>query len=70
MRVVLHPLKKTSNGYKSLVQNPDFNPFPKRQIFNFCKLKDFADSHFIFNKNGKKLIKREENTVGKGDITC
>ena len=42
-------------------------PFPKRQILDFSKLKDFADSNFKFNENGGKISKTVENTVGKGE---
>ena len=33
------------------------------------KLKEFADDSLKFDENGKKLSKRVENTVGKGEIT-
>ena len=32
------------------------------------KLKEFADDNFKFDENGKRLSKRVENTVGKGEI--
>ena len=32
------------------------------------KLKEFADNNFKFDKNGRKLSKWVENTVGKGEI--
>ena len=32
------------------------------------KLKEFADDNYKFDENGRKLSKRVENTVGKGDI--
>ena len=32
------------------------------------KLKEFADDNFKFDKNGRKLSKQVENTVGKGEI--
>ena len=32
------------------------------------KLKDFAEGNFKFDKNGRKLSKPVENTVGKGEI--
>ena len=32
------------------------------------KLKEFADNNFSFDENGKKLSKRVENAVGKGEI--
>ena len=31
-------------------------------------MKDFADDNFKFDKNGRKLSKPVENTVGKGEI--
>ena len=31
-------------------------------------MKEFADDNFKFDENGRKLSKRVENTVGKGDI--
>ena len=43
-------------------------PFPKRQILDSSKLKEFADDNFKFDENGRKLSKRIENTVGKGEI--
>ena len=36
--------------------------------FRLCKLKEFADDNFKFYKNGRKLSKQLENTVGKGEI--
>ena len=44
------------------------NPNTRRQILDFSKLKAFADNNFKFNENGRKLSKRVENTVGKGEI--
>ena len=43
-------------------------PFPKRQILESSKLKEFADNNFRFDKNGSKFSKQVENTVGKGEI--
>ena len=45
-----------------------YYPFPKRQILDPSKLKGFADDNFRFIKNGGKLSKQVENTVGKGEI--
>ena len=45
-----------------------------RELFNqttsldSSKLKEFADGNFRFDENGRKLSKRVENTVGKGEI--
>ena len=36
--------------------------------FNSSKLKEFAANNFKFDKNGSKLSKWVENTVGKGEI--
>ena len=43
-------------------------PFPKRQILDPSKLKEFSDDNSKFDEKGKKLSKRVENTVGKGEI--
>ena len=43
-------------------------PFPKRQILDSCKLKEFADENFKFDANGRMLSKQVENTMGKGQI--
>ena len=32
------------------------------------KLKKFADYHFKFDVNGRKLSEQVENTVGKGEV--
>ena len=36
-----------------------FNPFPKRQILDFIKLKEFADDNFKFDENGRKFSSRK-----------
>ena len=46
----------------------DFNPNTRRQIQDSSKLKEFADDNFEFDENERKLSKRVENTVGKGEI--
>ena len=38
------------------------------KILDYSKLKEFADDNFKFDKNGRKLSKQVENTVGKGEI--
>ena len=43
-------------------------PFPKWQILVTSKLKEIADDNAKFDENGKKLSKRVENTVRKGEI--
>ena len=35
--------------------------------FRLSKLKEFADTNFKFDENGRKLSKQVENTVGKGE---
>ena len=43
-------------------------PITRRQILDSSKLKEFADDNIKFDENGRKLSKRVENTVGKGEI--
>ena len=43
-------------------------PFPKQQILDSCKLKEFPDDYFRFDENGRNFFKRVENTVRKGEI--
>ena len=40
----------------------------RQQILDSSKLREFADDNFKFDENGRKLSKRVENTVGKGEI--
>ena len=47
-----------------------YKPFPKQQILDSSKLKEFADDNFKFDENSRKLHNRVENTVGKGEIVC
>ena len=42
--------------------------FPKQQILDSSKLKDFAQDNFKFDEHGRKFSKQVENTVGKGEI--
>ena len=46
------------------------NPFPKQQILDWSKLKEFADNNFKFDENGRNLYECVENTVGKEEIAC
>ena len=48
-------------------QKSSFNPLPDNKILDSSKLKEFADDNFKFDKNGRKLSKQVENTVGKGE---
>ena len=43
-------------------------PFPKRQILDSSKLKEFADDNNKFDEDGHRFSKCVENTVGKGEI--
>ena len=59
----------SSNVFFSISDIFPFNKlFPKRQILDFSKLKEFADDNFKLDKNGRKLSKWVENTAGKGEI--
>ena len=42
--------------------------YPKQQIMDSSKLKEFADDNFKFNENGRNLFKMVKYTVGKGEI--
>ena len=42
----------------------------RRQILDSSKLKELAEDNFKFVENDRKLSKRLENTVGKGEIAC
>ena len=58
------------NRHSTLFQRRFYisSPITRRQILDSSKLKEFADDNFRFDKNGRKLSKRVENTVGKGEI--
>ena len=43
-------------------------PFPKRQILDTSKFKEFADNNFRCDDNGRKFSKLVKNTVGKEEI--
>ena len=43
-------------------------PFPKQQILDSSKLKEFVDDNSKFDENGRKLYKQVENTAAKGEI--
>ena len=53
-----------------LFQNKNFFPllFTRRQILDSFKPKEFVEDNFKVDENGRKFSKREENTVGKGEI--
>ena len=48
----------------------DLTVFPKRQILDSSKLKEFADDNSKLDENGRKFFKRVENTVGEGKSAC
>ena len=43
-------------------------PFPKRQILDSSKLKEFAVDNFKFHENARKFSKLVESIVGKREI--
>ena len=45
-----------------------FNPLPDNKCLDSSKLKEFADDNFKFDEYGRKLSKKVENIVGKGEI--
>ena len=47
---------------------PYFNPLRDDKILDSSKVKEFADDDFKFYENARKLSRRVENTVGKGEI--
>ena len=46
-----------------------FNTFPKRQILDSSRLREFADDNSKFDENRGKFSNRFENARGKGDIS-
>ena len=44
------------------------NPFPKQQILDSSKHKEFADDNFKLDGNDRKFFKWAENTVRKAEI--
>ena len=55
-------------GVKGEYSSYFFNPLPDDKFLDSFKVKEFANDHFKFDENGRKLSKRVENTVGKGEI--
>ena len=51
-----------------VIFNENYQPFPKQPILDCSKLKVFAENNFNYDGNDRKLCKRVENTVGKGEI--
>ena len=44
--------------------------FPKQQILDSSKPKEFAHDNLKFDESGRKFSKLVENTAGKGEIAC
>ena len=62
---------KSSHIYRSIkkthLKQNNFKAFPKPQILDASKLKEFADSNFKFDENGRRSP-NEWKTLGKGEI--
>ena len=54
MYIQQHSLQR-NNIYKSGSRGIDFKLFPKRQILDYSKLKEFTEDNFKFDENGRKL---------------
>ena len=63
---ILYSIKNFISLWKSDCFTP--KPFPKRQILDFSKLKDFTEDIFKYDENGRKFTKWVENNMGKGEI--
>ena len=61
-------VKNKSTTYRCPHSTANAYTITRQQILDSFKLKDFADDDFKFGENGRKLSKRVENTVGKGEI--
>ena len=44
--------------------------FPKQQILDSSKIKEFADDNVKFDEDNNDFSKGVENIVGKGEIAC
>ena len=62
-----HLQLRTMKLHKKFFFVVSLNPLPDNKFYS-SELKDFADDNFKFDKNGRKLSKPVENTVGKGEI--
>ena len=60
-------LKLSSSSPSSSSSSVSHYFFPEGQTLDSSKLKEFADDHFNFDKNGRKFSKWVENTVEKKD---
>ena len=61
---------QTSFRHHTITRRKYFNvnSFPKRQILDSSKLKEFVDDNFKFDENCRKFSKRVENSEGNGEI--
>ena len=55
-------------GCRLLHFGSPLKPLSNDKILDSSELKEVADDNFKFDDNGRKLSKRVENTVGKGEI--
>ena len=66
---VYNPIKALSLDLeKYYLESEVSQPFPKREILDSSKLKEFADDNFKYDENDRKFLKWVENTVGKEEI--
>ena len=49
----------------NFITSVPLQPFPKRQILDSSKVKDFAEDNFIFDENSRKFSKRVEKLLEK-----
>ena len=56
------------NLHQTILTFNDLNYFPRDKFLDSSKMKEFADDNFKFDVNRRKLSKRVENTVGRGEI--
>ena len=57
-----------SGTIRTMLREKEAKSFPKRQILDSSKLKEFEDDKFKFDENVRKFSKRVKNTMGKGEI--
>ena len=62
------PPMTQSMAHINLIYQIISKAFPSRHILDSSKQKKFIDANFELDENGRKFIKRAENSVGKGQI--
>ena len=70
---VLQPRMEKRDNYEyiqGMLSEKVVLPFPKPQILDSSKLKTVCRRQFQIHENGRKFLKRVENTVVKGEIAC